>query len=52
MDAKYAMIEAVTPRCLRCGSTEYEPKHHAGDGYLPECWWFSCEDCHYESEPE
>lgn len=30
--------------CPLCGGEVYR-RHRAGDGYLPECWWWECEQC-------
>ena len=30
--------------CRLCGGEVYR-RHRAGDGYLPECWWWECEQC-------
>jgi hypothetical protein len=53
MNAKDEQIEtSVQACCPKCGSEDYERQHWAGRYYMPECWWWFCNECEYQTEPE
>ncbi len=37
--------------CPKCGSHNYEKRHHVGNFLAPECHWHECADCGHKTEP-
>jgi hypothetical protein len=43
---------AIIESCPRCGSEDYIRRHCPGHRLVPECWWWYCDECDYETRPE